>query len=83
MSDVFDNLPWYKRWRTHIGLAMPRWYQLRYNRRKFWQHIEEGTTDKDPWACMCRAMAAAELNRRLGDNSLADRIHDRKEAHTH
>ena len=74
MSDWFDELPWYKRWKSHIGLAMPRWYQLRHNERSFWKSIDEGVDSTDPWSCIVRAMAAAELNKRLGDDSLIRRF---------
>ena len=73
-ASAFAELPWWKRWKAHIGLAMPKWYQLRYNERKFWKHMKDGANGADPWPCICGAIAAAELNRRLGDDSLMCRF---------
>ncbi len=79
MSKAYDSLPWLIRTKAELFLNYtPKWYQKWSNKRSFWKHIEEGVDSKTPWDCICRAMAAAELNRRLGDDSLIKKFHPKE-----
>jgi hypothetical protein len=53
-----------------------RWRQIRRNTKMFWKHIENGAnkTCDDPINAVFAAIACAELNRRLGDSRLMDRV---------
>jgi hypothetical protein len=72
MSKAFDALPWWKRWKTHIRLAMPKRYQNWRGRRAFYRLAHEALQDdgEDAGTCLMRMIATAELNRRNGDDSL-------------
>ena len=72
MSDVFDALPWYTRWRTHVFFVMPKWYQRWHHKKKFRQRVNEGLEGTEPRENLIRALACAELLHRLGDDSLMD-----------
>lgn len=57
-------------WKIRAELQMPAWYQRWSSERAFWRNIRAASSADDPWNCLVGAMAAAELNRRLGDDSL-------------
>jgi len=77
MTAIAPKLPFWTQCKFAFWDAQPEWLQIRRNKRRFWQTIDEVVTTKTPDGAvrgLVRLAAYAELNRRMGDHELMHRL---------